>query len=429
MSRHRVVVIGAGFGGLSATKKLGRADVDVTLIDRTNHHLFQPLLYQVATGILSSGDIAVPIRGIFRRQRNTEVVLGEVVDIDIAEKAVTVETFRHRTTVAYDSLIVATGSQQSYFGHPEFETAAPGMKSIDDALALRARIFGSFELAEEEPDPEVRRRLMTFVVIGAGPTGVEMAGQIAELSRRSLKNNYRRINPADARVILLDAAPRALGMFSESLQHNAVKVLTRLGVEVHLNAPVTGVDATGIDTGSENPALRRIDAATRIWAAGVEASSLGRQLGKLTGANVDKAGRIEINPDCTLPGHPEIFVIGDLMTHGSLPGVAEVAMQQGRYAARTITRRLAGQTEFKPFKYLDLGNMATISRFRAIADFGPFRATGFIGWLMWLFVHLAFLTGFKNRVAVVFNWLIAFLGSGRPQRVFSTRQIPHELRE
>jgi len=418
-----VVIVGCGFGGLYAAKALRGADVDVLIIDRLNHHLFQPLLYQMATGILSGGDIAPPIRDILRRQRNADVVLGEVTNIDASGRRLTVESVVPRFEVSYDSLILAAGAQQSYFGHPEFIHDAPGMKSLDDALEVRGRIFGAFEMASLEPDPETRRRWLTFVVVGAGPTGVEMAGQIAELSRRSLHRNFRRINPASARVVLLDALPRALASFPESLARRSVKDLEKLGVEVHLGAKVTNVDATGIETDSSEPALRRIDAMTKIWAAGVAASPLGRLVAEATGASVDRAGRVQVEPDCTIPRHPEIFVVGDMMSLDQLPGVAEVAMQSGRHAAQTIRRRLHGDTTARPFRYHDLGSMATISRFRAIAVLGPVRASGFIGWLLWLFVHLMFLTGFKSRVAVLFNWLIAFIGHGRPQRAITAQQV------
>lgn len=421
--RHRVVIVGCGFGGLYAAKALRRADVDVMVIDRLNHHLFQPLLYQMSTGILSEGDIAPPIRDILRRQRNTDVILGEVTHVDARARRLTVQSVVQRFEVSYDSLILAAGAQQSYFGHPEFMHDAPGMKSLDDALELRGRIFGAFEMASVEPDPQALRRWLTFVVVGAGPTGVEMAGQIAELSRRSLHHNFRRINPASARVVLLDALPRALGSFPESLARRTLRDLEKLGVEVHLRARVTNVDATGIETDSSEPALRRIDAMTKIWAAGVAASPLGRLVADATGASVDRAGRVGVQPDCTVPGHPEIFIVGDMMSLDHLSGVAEVAMQSGRHAARTIRRRLRGDTTTRPFRYHDYGTMATISRFRAIAAIGPFRTCGFIGWLMWLLVHLMFLSGFKNRVAVLFNWLIAFIGRGRPQRAITAQQI------
>ncbi len=423
VARHRVVIVGFGFGGLWASKALRRVDVDVTIIDRTNHHLFQPLLYQMATGILSEGDIAPPIREIVRRQRNARVLLGEGVDIDVEARELGVAWFEARSRIGYDTLVLATGARQSYFGHDELAIHAPGMKSIDDALELRGRIFGAFEMAESEPDASRRRALMTFVVVGGGPTGVEMAGQIAELAKRSLRRNFRVIDPAEARVLLLDAGPALLATFPPTLQGRVAKDLERLGVEVHLNTMVTGVDAQGVLTSSDDPALRRIDAAAKIWAAGVEASPLGRMVAADGKSSVDRTGRLQVAPDCTVPGHPEIFAIGDLMSLEGLPGVAEVAMQSGAHAARTIARRLRGDTEPKPFKYRDLGDMATISRFRAIATIGPLKLWGFIGWLAWLLIHLVFLTGFKSRVAVVFNWAIAFIGRGRPQRTITTQQV------
>jgi NADH:quinone reductase (non-electrogenic) len=421
--RHRVVIVGCGFGGLFAAKALADSAVDVTVIDRTNHHLFQPLLYQVATGILSEGDIAPPIRDILRRQRNASVVLGEVVGVDLGARRLAVETLGRRSEVPYDSLIVATGASQSYFGRPEFARHAPGMKTIDDALELRGRIFGAFEMAEGETDAEVRRRWLTFVVVGAGPTGVELAGQLAELSRRELRGNFRRIDPAEARVILLDAAPTVLPPFPEPLRARATRDLGAMGVEVHVGVMVTGVDEGGIDTSSPDPRLRRIETATKIWAAGVQGSPLGRLLAEASGAEVDRAGRVKVEPDCTLPNHPEVFVIGDLMSLDRLPGVAQVAIQSGRHAARTILRRLGGDTTRPPFRYRDLGTMATISRFRAVAALGRLRFTGLVAWLAWLLVHLLALTGFKNRVAVVAHWAIAFLGRGRPQRVITAQQV------
>jgi len=422
-ARHRVVILGCGFGGLNAAKELRRAHVDVTVVDRSNHHLFQPLLYQMATGILSAGEIAPPIRDVLRRQGNARVLLGEVTEVDTTARCVGVTTLGLRTEVPYDTLIVATGARQSYFGNDAFAEFAPGMKTIDDALELRGRIFGAFEMAEREPDPERRRAWLTFVVVGAGPTGVEMAGQIAELSHRSLRRNFRDIDPATARVVLLDAAPVVLGPFPPGLQRRTVRALERLGVEVHLGAMVTGVDAGGIETNSDDPALRRIDAATKIWAAGVEGSPVGRMVAEATAATVDRAGRVVVEPDCTVPGHPEIFVIGDLMSLDRLPGVAPVAIQSGRHAAATIRRRLGGDTASTPFRYRDKGSMATISRFRAVAAVGPLRTSGFLGWLLWLVVHLLYLTGFKNRVAVLFNWAVAFLGRGRPQRAITVQQV------
>ncbi|MGD0983463.1 MAG: NAD(P)/FAD-dependent oxidoreductase [Acidimicrobiales bacterium] len=422
-SPHRVAIVGCGFAGLFAAKALHHKQVDVTVIDRNNHHLFQPLLYQMATGILSEGDIAPPIRDTLRRQRNTRVLLGDVEGIDLEARRLRVNTLGSRSEVRYDSLILATGADQSYFGHPEFARDAPGMKTIDHALELRGRIFGAFEMAEREPDSELQRVWLTFVVVGAGPTGVELAGQLAELAHRSLHGNFRRIDPSSARVVLLDAAPALLASFPQSLQRRAARSLERKGVGIHLGVTVTGVDERGIDTNATDPALRRIEAATKIWAAGVQASPLGQMVAQAAGVEVDRAGRVKVHPDCTLPGHPEVFVVGDLMTLDSLPGLAQVAIQSGRYAAATILRRLHGDTKERPFHYRDKGTMVTVSRFQAIANIGHIRASGFPAWLLWLVVHLHALTGFKNRVAVLFNWTIAFLGRGRPQRAFTEQQV------
>ena len=420
---HRVAIIGGGFGGLFAATALQRADVEVTLIDRTNHHLFQPLLYQVATGILSEGSVAPPLRDILRHQQNAEVVLGDVVDVDLAARSLTFETLGRRSELGYDSLIVAAGAGQSYFGHDEFARDAPGMKTIDNALELRGRIFGALDLAEHEDDAAIQRRLLTFVVIGAGPTGVELAGQLIELTRRSLRGNFRRIDPASARVILLDAAPTILASFPASLQRRAARDLERLGVEIHTGALVTGVDADAIKTNSDDPELARIETATKIWAAGVEASPLGRLLAEQTGAEVDRVGRVLVQPDLTLSGHPEVFVVGDLMNRGELPGVAQVAIQSGRHAAETIKHRLAGDSNARTFHYRDRGSLATISRFRAVGSIGRVRLAGFPAWLLWLVVHLVRLTGFKNRFVVLTHWTIAFLGRGRAERAITEQQV------
>jgi NADH dehydrogenase len=414
---HRVVVVGCGFAGLFAAKALRRAPVEVVVVDRTNHHLFQPLLYQVATGVLSEGDVAPPIRDVLRHHRNTRVVLGQVDDVDVDARRLTVDTLGRRTELPYDSLIVATGASQSYFGHDEYAAEAPGMKTIDDALELRGRIFGAFEIAELEPDDAARDPWLTFAIVGAGPTGVELAGQIAELSRRALGSNFRRFDPRTARIVLLDAVDTVLPTYPERLRRRARRDLERLGVEVRLGSRVVGVDARGVDVEDG-----RIEARTKIWAAGVQASPLGRLLGERAGAKVDRSGRVEVRPDCTLPGHPEVFVVGDLMALNDLPGVAEVAMQSGHHAARTIVRRLRGRPT-KPFRYLDLGTMATISRFRAVVSIGRLRIAGFVGWLMWLVVHLAFMTGFKNRVATLANWAVAFVGRGRRQRAITKQQV------
>jgi NADH dehydrogenase len=413
---HRVVIIGCGFAGLFAAKALRRAPVEVVVVDRTNHHLFQPLLYQVATGVLSEGDIAPPIRDVLRRQRNTRIVLGDVVDVEPDARLVTIDTVGRQTTLAYDSLIVATGASQSYFGHDEYARYAPGMKTIDDALELRGRIFGAFEMAELEADAAAREPWLTFAIVGAGPTGVELAGQIAELSRRALRRNYRSFDPASARIVLLDALDTVLPSFPERLRRRARRDLERLGVQVRLGTRVVGVDAGGLDLEAD-----RIEARTKIWAAGVQASPLGRLLAERTGSAVDRSGRVEVQPDCSLPGHPEIFVVGDLMALDRLPGLAEVAMQSGRHASRTIVRGLRGRPP-TPFRYRDLGTMATISRFRAVAAKGRLEVGGPIAWLAWLVVHVAYLTGFKNRISTVANWTVAFVGSGRRQRTFTEQQ-------
>jgi NADH dehydrogenase len=321
-----------------------------------------------------------------------------------------------RTTLSYDSLIVATGASQSYFGHDEYAQYAPGMKTIDDALELRGRIFGAFEMAEVEDDPAAREPWLTFAIVGAGPTGVELAGQIAELSHRALGRNFRSFDPASARIVLLDGLDSVLPAFPERLRRRARRDLERLGVEVRLGTRVVGVDATGLDLEGD-----RIEARTKIWAAGVQASPLGKMLGERTGAEVDRAGRVSVLPDCSLPGHPEIFVVGDLMALDGLPGLAEVAMQSGHHASRTILRRLRGEQP-RPFRYLDLGTMATISRFRAVAAKGRLQVGGFPAWSAWLVVHLAFLTGFKNRGSAVANWTVAFLGRGRRQRTFTKQE-------
>jgi NADH dehydrogenase len=421
--RPRVVIIGSGFGGLFAAQRLRRADVDITLIGKTSHHLFQPLLYQVATGILSEGEIAPSTREILRRQENARVVLGEVIDIDLTARTVT-STVLGRTTVhPYDELIVAAGAGQSYFGNDRFAEFAPGMKSVDDALELRGRIFGAFELAEIAEDQAEIDRLLTFVVVGAGPTGVEMAGQIAELAHRTLRRDFRRIDPTTARVVLLDAAPAVLPSFGEKLGDRARRQLNQTGVEVQLGAMVTDVDADGIEIKDADGQVRRINAATKIWAAGVQASPLARMLGEQSGAEVDRAGRVSVQPDLTLPGHPEVHVVGDMMSLNRLPGVAQVAIQGGRYAADAITRRLAGKSPRKPFEYHDKGSMATISRFHAVVDLGKVKFEGFIAWVMWLALHLFYIIGFRSRVTTVLHWLVSFLGRGRSQRVATQQQV------
>jgi NADH dehydrogenase len=420
--RHQVVVIGSGFGGLFTTRALKGADLDITLIAATSHHLFQPLLYQFATGILSEGEIAPSTREILARQRNARVLLGVVTDINLSQHTVTSAVMDQSRVSAYDTLVVAAGAGQSYFGNDRFARFAPGMKSVDDALELRGRIFGSFEMAELVEDEQVRARLLTFVVVGAGPTGVEMAGQIAELAHRTLAREFRNIDPRRARVILLDAAPSVLGSFGDRLGAKAVAKLEHIGVEVQLGAKVVGVDGTGIDV-QDGQGSRRIESVCKVWAAGVSASPLGRQLAEQSGAELDRVGRIKVRPDLTLPGHPEVFVVGDMIALDDLPGVAQVAIQGGRYVAGQLRARLAGKPDRAPFTYHDKGSMATISRFNAVASIGRLRLSGFAAWLMWLVVHLFYLIGFKNRLTTLLHWAVSFVGRGRSERTVTEQQI------
>jgi NADH dehydrogenase len=421
-SRHRVVIVGGGFGGLFAAKFLRRAPVDVTLIDRTNHHLFQPLLYQCATGILSEGSIAPALRQVLRHHKNVRVELANVTNIDLAGRRVIAERpLGAPVAIEYDSLIVATGAAGSYFGHDEYSTFAPGLKTIDDALELRARIFGAFEMAETEEDIEAQQAWLTFAVVGGGPTGVEVAGQITELAHRSLKHNFRRIDPASAKVLLFDAGDAILANFGTKLSERAERSMERIGVEVRTGSLVTGVTAHDITVkGPGGPETIRCH--VKVWAAGVTASPLAKMLAAASGAETDRAGRIEVLPDCSLPGHPEVFAVGDMMSLNKLPGVAEVAMQSGIHAAETIKRRVTNGEDGKPFKYRDLGSMASIARYSAIVDFKGIRVSGLIGWLMWVFVHLTFLTGFKNRFIALGKWCTAFVGKSRDERTISIQQ-------
>ncbi|WP_158815038.1 NAD(P)/FAD-dependent oxidoreductase [Methylocapsa sp. S129] len=394
-ARPRVVIVGAGFGGLTAAKALAHAPVDITVIDQHNYHLFQPLLYQVATAALSPADIASPIRSVLARQKNTTVILAEVSGIDIAHKQVIAEDRR----VDYDFLILATGARHAYFGHDDWAHHAPGLKRIDDATYLRRRILLAFEKAESEADPELRRSLLNFVVVGGGPTGVEMAGAIAELARKALKSDFRTIDPRSARIVLIEAAPRLLTPFDPRLSEAAFKSLERLGVEIRLNAAVTACDAEGVAIGAE-----RIAAATIVWGAGVMASPAGLWLD----AKTDRAGRVEVQPDLSLPGHSEVFVIGDTALvpssdGGALPGIAPVAKQQGVYVAHLLIDRLNGRAT-PPFRYRDFGILATIGRKHAVIQMGPIKLSGFFAWLLWCFAHIYFLIGFRNRLAVVLNW-------------------------
>jgi NADH:quinone reductase (non-electrogenic) len=423
-ARPRVVVIGTGFGGLFATRKMRRLPVDITMIGQTAHHLFQPLLYQVATGVLSEGEIAPAVREVLRGQENARVILGTVTSIDVERKLVTSVAPVGETVTPYDTLVVGAGAGQSYFGNDQFSEFAPGMKSIDDALELRGRIFGAFEMAELSTDPADVAEWLTFVVVGAGPTGVEMAGQIAELSRSTLKKDFRRIDPTQAKVMLLDAAPAVLGSFGDRLSEKAKKQLGRIGVDVQLKVKVVGVDAAGVDVIDPDGSPRRIPTRCVVWAAGVQASPLGKVIAEQTGAEVDRAGRLKVAPDCTVPGHPEIFVIGDLMSLDNLPGVAQVAMQQGKYVAKEIGNRLRGRAPQPPFHYRDKGSMATVSRFHAVASVGShIRLAGFIAWLMWLAVHIVYLIGFKNRVTTLLHWAVTFIGRGRSERTATEQQV------
>ncbi len=419
----RVVVIGSGFGGLFATEALRRVDVEVTLISKTAHHLFQPLLYQLTTGILSEGQIAPATREVLSSQKNARVLLAEVTAIDLEARTVT-SKMRERTYVtAYDRMIVAAGAGQSYFGNDHFAEHAPGMKTIDDALELRGRIFGAFELAEASNDPADIERLLTFVVVGAGPTGVELAGQLTELARRTLPGNFRNIDPAGAKVILLDAGPVVLPSFGDRLSDKTLRQLERIGVDVQLGAKVVNLDAAGVQVEDAGGTHRHIPSACKIWAAGVAGSDLGRQLAEQSGAGLDRSGRVEVRADLTLPGHPEVFVVGDMMSLDGLPGVAQVAMQGGRYAAEQIKREVGRRTPQGGFHYRDKGSMAAVSRFNAVVSVGHFHLTGFIAWLMWLALHLFYIIGFKKRLTTLVFWTISFLGRGRPERAVTEQQV------
>jgi NADH dehydrogenase len=425
---HRVVVVGGGFGGLPAARVLGHVSgVEVTLVDRRNHHLFQPLLYQVATGILPPGQVAPPLRHVLRRLPRVKVVVAEVVDFDLERRVVhAVRVPGEPVEFPYDSLVVSAGAGQSYFGHDDFALYAPGMKTIDDALELRRRILGAFELAEITEDPTEQREWLTIVVVGAGPTGVEMAGQIRELAARSLRGEFRSFDPSSARVLLVDGGSEPLATFGNRLSHAAARELEDLGVELMMNARVTGVDVEGVDI-ETNGATTRIAARTVVWAAGVQASPLAQKLADATGAEVDHSGRIAVLSDLTLPGHPEVFVVGDMVTFDNLPGVAEVAMQGGLHAANTIRRRLRGDTRVVRYRYRDLGSVATIGRFRAVCSVRGFRVSGLPAWCVWLFVHLAFLNGFGSRFATMRRWVISMLGRARPERVFSVAHTGGDL--
>ena len=416
--RHRVVVVGGGFGGLQATLALRRARVEVTLVDRRNFHLFQPLTYQVATGALSSGEIAYPLRAIFKRNRNIRVVMAEVSGFDLDARKLVVRPVGGTPapeSIPYDSLIVAGGSSYSYFGHDDWTNFAAEVKSLESALVVRSRLLSAFEAAEQEPDPGRETAWLTFVVVGAGPTGVEMAGQIGELARDTLRRDFRRVDPRAARILLVEASDRVLTTFPASLSAKARRSLEKLGVTVLTGRTVTRVDAESVTIDAE-----RVPTRTVIWAAGVVASTLAGTLAELTGAEQDRAGRVTVEPDLTLPGHPEVFALGDMvrLRDTVLPGVAPVAMQQGRYAARVVRDRIRGRNT-SPFRYHDKGNLATIGRAAAVADLRGLKLSGFIAWITWLFVHLFYLVGFQNRVLVLTRWLFSFTTHGRGARLIT----------
>ena len=410
------MILGGGFGGLYAAKALRRAPVGVTLIDRRNFHLFQPLLYQVATGGLSPGEIASPLRHVLGRHGNTRVWMGEAVDLDAARRRLILKDGE----VEYDSLIVAAGARHHYFGNPQWEEHAPGLKTIEDATAIRARILAAFESAERESDAARRKAWLTFVIVGAGPTGVELAGALGEIANDTLRNDFRSINPAEAQILLVEGGPRVLPSFPADLSRAAERALIRLGVRT-LVAQVTGVDAEGVDVrigGNQS----RIPARTVLWAAGVAASPFGKVLAERCGAALDRAGRVIVQPDLSIPAHPEIFVIGDLASvvqDGSLlPGVAPVAMQEGRYAARAIEARTRGRTP-PPFRYFNKGNLAVIGRAEAVADFGRVRLSGPIAWIAWLFIHLMYLVEFDNRLLVFIEWAYNYATRNRGARLIT----------
>ncbi|MBV8397901.1 MAG: NAD(P)/FAD-dependent oxidoreductase [Acetobacteraceae bacterium] len=416
--RPRVVVIGAGFGGLTAAMRLGCVEADVTVIDRHNYHLFQPLLYQVATAALSPADIAAPIRGILSRQANTTVILDTVTGIDMPGRAVLLSERR----IPYDQLVIATGAREAYFGHDEWAAVTSGLKKIEDATIMRRRILVAFEHAEESDDEEERRRLLTFVIIGGGPTGVELAGALAELARAALARDFRRIDPTTARIVLVESHPRLLAGFPSELSTAAAKALTRLGVELRLGAKVSRCDDCAAVLGEE-----RIESRTLIWAAGVAASPAAKWLGVEPG----RAGRVPVGRDLTVPGRPEIFVIGDTAEvegpHGPLPGVTPVAKQQGAYVARVIAARLAGKSAPVPFRYRGFGNLATIGRKEAVADFGRLKLTGRLAWLVWGAAHIYFLVGFRNRIAVAVDWLWSYLTYQRGARLITGEEMRMSL--
>jgi NADH dehydrogenase len=419
MSRHRVVVVGGGFAGLNAAKSLKHADVELTLIDRRNFHLFQPLLYQVATGALSPAEIAFPLRVIFRRQKNATVLLGEMTDLDVNARIV---TLNNGEAVPYDTLIVAAGATDNFFNRPDWHEFAPGLKSIENATEIRRRILIAFESAERESNPEKRKAWMTFVVIGGGPTGVEMSGAISEIANDTLNKDFRRINPKDSEVILVEGGGRLLAAYPEDLSESAEKQLLKLKVHTRRHSMVTAIDAEGVEV-KIGDKVERIHAKTIIWAAGVKASPLGKLIADRTSAAIDKMGRVIVEPDCTVDGHPEILVIGDLANFSHqggqpLPGVAQTGIQMGQYAAKLIQHRLRNQP-YRPFHYWDKGNMATIGRAAAVAQVGKLHVSGLLAWMMWLTIHLMYLVGFQNRVVVLLQWFYSYATFNRGARLIT----------
>jgi NADH:ubiquinone reductase (H+-translocating) len=422
---RQVVIIGGGLAGLFAARALRNAPVQVTLLDRAEHHLFPPLLYQCATGILAEGKIAFPLRELLHKLRNVEFVLAEVTGLDAERRRVLARRpLGEQVEFGYDYLILAAGVRQSYFGHDEYAAFAPGMKTVEDALRIRRRIFGAFEMAESAGDPAERRRWLTFALVGAGPTGVELAGQVREVATKTLRKEYRHINPEDARVLLFDGGQAPLAMFGPKLSAMAARDLTKLGVEMHMGSIVTEADLHGVQVKDHDGTVTRYEAGTILWTAGVQAPALAAEVAKATGAEQDRAGRLVVDKDLTIPGHPDILVTGDMMSLDKLPGVAEVAMQTGHYAGRKITMGAIGQTHDKPFKYHDLGSAAYISRGRAVVSTRKLHFGGFIGWVAWLFIHIGFLTGWRNRIGALFSWWYAFTRDLRRNRTFTIDDMP-----